>query len=208
MEFLNSFKGYNDYELYYSEWLVKEPVYTVILFHGMAEYAGRYNQFAEFLNKNNCDVYALDFRGHGKNIRFNVKGHFADEEGWQVVVDDMELFIDHVLQSCQSDHVILFGHSMGSLLVRSYLIKHNNPKIKKVILSGTPAIPSRRILKIAKLLSSILATSDPKKPSPFMDKMVFGNYGKQKGDAEATISREEQQDITVEAINRYLQSNQ
>lgn len=34
----------------------------------------------------------------------------------------------------------------------------------------------------------------------------FGNYGKQRGDAEATISREEQQDITVEAINKFLMS--
>ena len=32
----------------------------------------------------------------------------------------------------------------------------------------------------------------------------FGNYGKQKGDPDATISSEEQQKITVEAIRDFL----
>lgn len=32
----------------------------------------------------------------------------------------------------------------------------------------------------------------------------FGNYGKQKGDPDATISREEQQNLTVEAIKEFL----
>ena len=33
----------------------------------------------------------------------------------------------------------------------------------------------------------------------------FGNYGKQKGDADATISREEQQNIAVEAVGKFLE---
>lgn len=187
MEFSNSFKGYNDYELYYYEWLVKKPVCTVILFHGMAEYAGRYDPFAQFLNKNNCDVYALDFRGHGKNIRFNVKGHFADEDGWQVVLDDMHLFIEHVTKSCKSNSIVLLGHSMGSLFLRSYLIKYNKTKIKKAILVGTPYAPAKGLLKIAKLLASILAVNDPKKPSPFFDKVVFGKFSKQMKDPETAF---------------------
>jgi hypothetical protein len=34
----------------------------------------------------------------------------------------------------------------------------------------------------------------------------FGNYGKQKGDPDATISREEQQDKAVEAIKEFLEN--
>ncbi|RBP66676.1 alpha-beta hydrolase superfamily lysophospholipase [Alkalibaculum bacchi] len=187
MEFSNSFKGYNDYELYYSEWLVKKPAYTVILFHGMAEYAGRYEQFAQFLNKNDCDVYALDFRGHGKNIRFNVKGHFADEDGWQVVVEDMQLFIEHVKKSCQSNSIVLLGHSMGSLFLRSYLIKYNKKNAKKALLLGTPYAPANGVLKIGKLFTSMLAANDPKKPSPFLDKVVFGNFAKKMQDPETAF---------------------
>lgn len=32
----------------------------------------------------------------------------------------------------------------------------------------------------------------------------FGNYGKQKGDSDAMISSEEQQDMAVEAIKEFL----
>ena len=33
----------------------------------------------------------------------------------------------------------------------------------------------------------------------------FGNYGHQKGDAKATISRKEQQNQTVKAINNFIE---
>lgn len=35
----------------------------------------------------------------------------------------------------------------------------------------------------------------------------FGNYGKQKGDPDATISSEEQQNITVKAIKEFLDNS-
>ena len=36
----------------------------------------------------------------------------------------------------------------------------------------------------------------------------FGNYGKQKGDPDATISSDEQQNITVTAIVDFIESNE
>ena len=36
-------------------------------------------------------------------------------------------------------------------------------------------------------------------------KANFGNYGHQKGDAKATISRKEQQNQTVKAINNFIE---
>ena len=37
------------------------------------------------------------------------------------------------------------------------------------------------------------------------DHANFGNYGHQKGDAKATISRKEQQNQTVKAINNFIE---
>ena len=45
---------------------VKNPIGVVQIFHGMAEHATRYDEFAKFLNKNGYIVFADDHRGHGK----------------------------------------------------------------------------------------------------------------------------------------------
>ncbi len=48
-------------------WLPEEePIAVVQIAHGMAEYAERYEDFANFLNKHRIAVYANDHRGHGK----------------------------------------------------------------------------------------------------------------------------------------------
>ena len=52
-------------------WLPEEePVAVVQIAHGMAEYAERYEDFANFLNKNRIAVYANDHRGINRDAIF------------------------------------------------------------------------------------------------------------------------------------------
>ena len=62
----------------------------VIITHGMAEHAQRYDEFANFLNQNGYIVYAHDQRGHGKTAGSVEKlGFFAEKNGWQKITDDL-----------------------------------------------------------------------------------------------------------------------
>ena len=48
---------------------------TVMILHGMAEHALRYNFLAEALNKEGFVCYAEDHRGHGKSIKDGKHGY-------------------------------------------------------------------------------------------------------------------------------------
>ena len=63
---------------------------AVQIAHGMAEHAARYERFADALTKAGYAVYANDHRGHGKTAGSQDNlGYFADENGWEKVVEDM-----------------------------------------------------------------------------------------------------------------------
>lgn len=105
------------------------------------------------------------------------------------------------------------GHSMGGAMASSYASK-NSEKIKGLILLGAYVYgdyPPEKSLTIYGTLNSNL-----EKNIDYTENIVvieggnhaqFGNYGAQKGDPPATMSSEEQQDIAVEAILKFIEEN-
>lgn len=69
--------------------------------------------------------------------------------------------------------LFLFGHSMGSFLVRNYIQAYSG-KIDAVILSGTGYFPTLTTTAG----KSIAAILPPREPSEFMNKLAFGHYNK------------------------------
>ena len=67
-----------------------EPIVGLIqISHGMAEHKGRYQEFVNFLNTNGFHVAIYDHRGHGDRILDNRIGFFDNDNGWNLVVDDL-----------------------------------------------------------------------------------------------------------------------
>ena len=159
-------------------WLPEEdPVAVVQISHGMAEYAERYEDFAKFLNKNRIAVYANDHRGHGKTAGcIENLGFFAEEYGWIKVVTDMRILTRVIRQDYPKLPVILLGHSMGSLLARTYITLYDD--ITGVILSGTGDYPRPLIVasRVIGFFQSLF--SDIKGPSPFLHRMAFDSFNK------------------------------
>lgn len=94
---------------------------SVVILHGMAEHHERYVKFAEFLCDNGYDVYMYDHRGHGTDKKFEELGHFADKGGYKLVVDDAISLLQYVKAVGRGSKLILFGHSMGSLIARNVI---------------------------------------------------------------------------------------
>ena len=114
-----------------------KPRAVVQIAHGIAEHIDRYRPFMEFLADNGFVVAGNDHLGHGKSIRVpEEQGFFAEKDGWWRVVDDMDKLHDIMSNEYPELPYVLFGHSMGSFLTRTYLIKHPD-KYDGVILSGT-----------------------------------------------------------------------
>ena len=93
------------------------PKGVVQVAHGMAEHGERYERFAQRLVSKGYLVYANDHRGHGKTAgSVENLGYFADENGWDLVVEDMHLLTQTIKSKHPDLPVFLLGHSMGSLL--------------------------------------------------------------------------------------------
>ncbi|VTM08745.1 lysophospholipase [Pseudomonas aeruginosa] len=68
--------------LYTRHWPCEKAIGAVMLAHGMAEHAGRYERLAAALNAAGYHLYAIDQRGHGQTANADELGHFADHGGW------------------------------------------------------------------------------------------------------------------------------
>ena len=126
-------------KLFVSEFIPKGKIKGIVQFsHGMAEHQTYYYDFMEYL----CDKGYLcvinDHRGHGKSIK-NVKdlGYFYDEKS-DYVVDDLHQVTEYIKDKYKGLKVCLFGHSMGSLIARSYVKKYDKD-IDKLIVCGSPS---------------------------------------------------------------------
>ena len=111
---------------------------VVQIVHGMCEYKERYEGFIDYLTQNGYIVFAHDHRGHGGSVTANENlGYFGDKKG-EAIVDDAALVTDEIRRLYPGLSVTLFGHSMGSLVVRAYIQKYEE-KIEKLIVCGSPS---------------------------------------------------------------------
>jgi len=111
--------------------------------HGMAEHALRYDDFATRLVAEGYAVVAHNHRGHGSSETTQL-GCFAEQNGWRKVLSDLDVVRNSI---CSTElPFYLFGHSMGSFIVQSYL-STTTQKIDGLILSGSNFQP--KLLSIA-----------------------------------------------------------
>ena len=114
-----------------------DPRAVLQIAHGIAEHAERYDAFARFLADRGFAVAANDHLGHGKSVGENgCLGYFAPEGGWDKAVSDLHALHELMAGRFPGAPYILMGHSMGSFLVRTYIIRYPYG-LDGCILSGT-----------------------------------------------------------------------
>jgi alpha-beta hydrolase superfamily lysophospholipase len=145
------------------------------LVHGIAEHVERYDDYASWLNEKGFLVVAQDHMGHGKSIGQNgIQGYFHG--GWFCAVEDTYDLLQQTMAKFPGVPYILFGHSMGSFIVRTILAKHPDSGIAGCIVCGTAWQPAA-LLKIAMPMCKLLCRNGgDKKPSPALKKLMFGSY--------------------------------
>jgi len=118
---------------------------TVQIAHGLAEYVARYDTFMQFLANEGYAVYGNDHIGHGNSIHDGRHGYVGERYGWNVMVSDM-LTLHKIIADAHPDvpH-FLFGHSMGSFLTRTFMVKYGN-LLSGCIVCGTGHPPKAVIL--------------------------------------------------------------
>ncbi|MBR0474650.1 MAG: alpha/beta fold hydrolase [Erysipelotrichaceae bacterium] len=143
----------------------------ILLLHGMAEHKERYAHTIEKLVENGYAVLSTDERGHGESAI--VKGYFAKEKGWLRNVSDQYALYQEAKKTCDLP-LIVFGHSMGTLVARSFLKRHED-EVTKVVLTGTPS--NNKAVNVAITLCNVIKKFKGEEyRSPLLNKLCFGAF--------------------------------
>ena len=153
------------------------PKAIIQIIHGIAEHTARYDHFARYLTAQGYLVVAEDHMGHGRSICEAVpQGYFAG--GWDAAVEDCHRLMQNMTSQYPGVPYILFGHSMGSFLARSVLIRYPDSGIHAAIICGSAWMPGA-VLQGGKLISGVLNHGEgAKKPSDLLQKVMFSGYDK------------------------------
>ncbi|MCW2267620.1 MULTISPECIES: alpha/beta hydrolase [Pseudomonas] len=164
--------------LYVYQWLPSTPIKAVVLLaHGMAEHAGRYQRLGEALSAAGFALIAHDQRGHGRSAELGTLGLFAAHKGWSAVVNDLGLLSQHIGQQYPGTPVFIFGHSMGSYIAQAYLM-HHGASLQGAILSGSNFQPPA-LYRAACVIARFEAwRQGPLGHSALIEWLSFGSFNK------------------------------
>ena len=107
------------------EWLPEGTPRAVLqIAHGVSEYVLRYEDFARHLTERGFAVVGNDHLGHGLSVANGApRLYFGPKGSWNWVVEDMEQLRKLTHEKFPNLPYFLLGHSMGSFLTRTYLIR-------------------------------------------------------------------------------------
>ncbi|MBP3329427.1 MAG: lysophospholipase [Clostridia bacterium] len=167
-------------EIYYQSWTPDDPEKVKGIFqivHGMAEHTDRYAEFARFLTAIGFAVFAGDHIGHGRSIKTEDDlGYFGEKDGWKAFVNDAHTITLRAKKEFPGVPVVLFGHSMGSFVARSYISQYAED-IDAAIICGTSG-PNPAAGMGIKLANAVAKIKGSRYRSKFINSVAFGSYNK------------------------------
>ena len=155
-----------------------EPTAVLQIVHGMVEFIGRYEEFAEYLTERGFAVVGHDHLGHGASVASKEDyGFFSEKNGNAAVLRDIHHLKKLTEKTCGDLPYYMLGHSMGSFLLRQYLCLRGGEIDGAVIMgTGTKPVP---LLKLGRVLCrGLAAIFGWHHRSLLIDRMAFGGYNK------------------------------
>lgn len=158
-------------KVYYLKWGITAPKAVMVISHGMIENPERYDHLANYLNESGISVYAIYHIGHGEVAE--VLNHMGEGD-FDKCISNLNELVELVRAEEKDTPVVLFGHSMGSMMSQHYITRYRN--IDGLILSGSTV--SGLLFKAGAVLASVVTalTKDKTKPCRFLYKIAFGMY--------------------------------
>lgn len=153
-----------------------EPKAVVQFVHGMIEHKERYYPLMEWLSDRGYACIVSDLRGHGASVRNEEDLGYFGKDGWKALIEDVKTVGDLARKEFSGIPFILVGHSMGSLIVRSYLKRYDST-IDRLIVCGSPSDnPAKGAGKA--IAKAFQALAGPRHRSGLLQKISFAGYNK------------------------------
>lgn len=150
---------------------------VVIIHHGMAEHINRYADYVKHLTDMGYAVFMHDMANHGKsNQKTELLGYFGENDGYKNLVKDLKTVYDLAKKEFPDKKIIMFGHSMGSFIVRCFDCAYPGASDASVYMGTGGSNPAAGMGKaISNLIASIKGSTYKSK---MLDKMTFGSFNK------------------------------
>ncbi|MBQ9042935.1 MAG: threonylcarbamoyl-AMP synthase [Eggerthellaceae bacterium] len=157
----------------------EDPKAVIQIVHGMAEYIDRYDDLARYLVERGFVVCAEDHVGHGGSVNSaDEYGHIPLKGGKNIIVGDVHTLHRMVARTFPDVPYVMYGHSMGSFIVRAYIARYGD-ELTACVLSGTGNVPAN-LSKLGNTLARFIASIKGETyHSKLIDGMGAGGYGKQ-----------------------------
>ena len=156
----------------------RAPRAVVQLVHGVSEHISRYDRFARFLVNCGFAVAGHDHLGHGNSLpRGGTPIYFREHDGWETATDDIYTLHTLLRRKFPGIPCFILGHSMGSFLTRSLLIRYPGCVDGAIIMgsgwnSEAAITGGRAAAGLMSLFKGKRGTSD------FISALAFGGYNK------------------------------
>lgn len=169
-----SSNGVNDITYYIYKPLYK-PKAIFQISHGMCEYIERYEHFIDYLTSQDILVCGNDHLGHKNSVSSKDNlGYFAAKDGYTFLPKDLAQLTHIIKKKYPVLPIFLFGHSMGSFIVRAYIVQFGN-LIDGAVICGTSG--TNPLLGIGKfLINTVKFFRGGHHRSKFLDQVMFGSY--------------------------------
>ncbi|MCQ2741761.1 MAG: alpha/beta hydrolase [Bacilli bacterium] len=157
-------------------WEATKPVANLVMITGMQEYSFRYDRLAKYLNEKGINVYCLDHFGQGLNAKSVEEQQQWPVDAFKMIVDAIHAKVEEVKKST-SLPTYVFGHSMGSFAIQSYLERYPETADKAIICGSNG--PALGLYKMGFFLASIIVNKKNwNKEAKFLTNMGMGAYKK------------------------------
>lgn len=154
-----SFDGVGGVRIVYDVWTpTAEPTGVVILCHGYAEHARRYDHVAERFADVGLITYALDLRGHGRS---------GGKRVYLRNISEYATDFHHLVGIATAAHPglkrVVLGHSMGGGVVFTYGVEHPDD-YAAMVLSGPAVYAQDAVSPVMTVVAKVLGTILPGLP--------------------------------------------
>lgn len=160
-------------------WIPAVPVRAIVeVSHGVSEHILRYESLAAYLTERGFAVIGHDHLGHGSSVIPGAPRLYLGPPGsWETATRDLDTCRRLARERFGRLPLFLLGHSMGSFLARTYLIRYPGT-VDGAILVGTGQM-SPAVLAVG----SALARAECRRLgetqiSPLVERLAFGPYNK------------------------------
>ncbi len=152
----------------------------VQIVHGMIEHIGRYEDFATFLTKQGFIAVGHDHLGHGRTALGADPEHppfgyiGEDPHPSRFLVRDIHLLRMQMQEKYPELPYFIFGHSMGSFLLRDYLSVYGEG-LAGAMICGSGYVPAQVTVPGLAVIDFFRKRYSETKRSAVLDKLAFSS---------------------------------